>query len=279
MDFHPTNTASPANAILVCRNARFNLLILVAVFWGIPGLLWYTGNPWIAIASAALALLLSRLVLGTWAKRGRAENWVLAVVEDGLWVNLRDCEYPEVEPGDTVVFLPYSELQTARHSTHRHTTRDGDGDVSRKDAYLDLQIASSDFDQLREELQAERQRRSPLKKFFGIIESGPGKIRQQPAQAIGDDLLRIKFTAGNYGLQPRPQKVLSVLSQYVSVDEPAQISTTETSQQTETEFAKHVSKMVTEGRDIEAIRLVQERMGKSLTEAKVFVDELRKKLP
>lgn len=279
MDFHPTDTPAPKDALLVCRNARSHLLLLLGLLWAFGGLAWYMGAPWIAFAWMGLTALVTWPILRSSAKRGRSENWVLAVTASGLWVNLRDCAYPEVEPGNTVVFLPYSEVQLARHVTHRYKTRNGESDTSsHKDTYLDLQIASRGLDQIREELQAERQRRSPLKKHFGGIETLPGRIRQQPAQVV-DDLLRVKFTAGNYGLLPRPKKVLDVLSKYIVIDEAAGISTGETSQQSDAEFAELVSKMVAEGRDIEAIKLIRERTGKSLTEAKVFVDELRLQLP
>ena len=254
--------------------------MLLALIWAFAGLVfWKEGNVWVYSLSAIVLLPITWLLLRSWVVRGRPGNWVLAATVSGIWVNLRDNEYLAVEQGNTVVFLPYSEVQLARHVIHRYKTRDTEGDVSHKDVYLDLQIASPDFEQLRAELQADRQRRSPGKKRFGGIETMPGKIRQQPVQVIDDDVLRIKFTAGNFGLLPRPKKVLAVLSKYIAVEKAAEISTAETKQQSDGEFDEMVIKMVTEGRDVQAIELVRDRTGKSQTEARVFVDELRSQLP
>ncbi len=39
------------------------------------------------------AATVSGLIAGTWRKRGRADNWFVALYSDGIWLNLRDCEY------------------------------------------------------------------------------------------------------------------------------------------------------------------------------------------
>lgn len=95
----------------MCRNARFGLLILLAIFWAAAVVWWWFDAPrLISYVCGAIALFITPPVLGSWRKRGRPENWVLALHPDGLWVNLRDCEYYLAEPGE---IRPISSFQGA----------------------------------------------------------------------------------------------------------------------------------------------------------------------
>lgn len=275
MQFHRTGTLSPEDASLVCRNARFNILVMLLVFWAIP-LVWYWSEVmWLVYACGALALLLTWPMLGSWAKRGRPENWVLAINPNGIWINFRDCEYADVEPGDTVLFVPYEEVLAARKTVHRYKVPGSDGDVSHKDIYLDLQVLSPDVERLRAALQAERQRSTPTKKYLGgVIGVSAGKIKRQPIDMIGEDLLRVKFAAGDFGLLPRLRKVLPELTKYIAIEGEERQTSNDTEEMSDAEFADLVRKLVVEGRQMDATKMVKDRTGKSLAEARAFLEEL-----
>src|SRR5215217_1604723 len=131
MQLHPTGTDPISNALVVSRNVRWNIAVLLAIFWAAPVFWWYVSAPaWVLYMCIALPLLLTWPMFSSWRKRGRADNWVLALCRDGLWLNLRDCEYSDVEPGETVVFLAYSEISVARRVVHQHTTPSSDGGAS-----------------------------------------------------------------------------------------------------------------------------------------------------
>lgn len=279
MQFHPTGTDPTAEGLLVCRNARFNLLVLLAVFWAIPFAWWWFEVRWIAYGCVVLALLLTGPMLGSWRKRGRAENWVLALLPSELWVNLRDCEYYGAEPGLTVVSIPYDEVRAAYKSVHRYKTPDSDGDVSHRDVYLDLQISSPQREQLRDALQQERQLPGPRRKYLGgLVTVGAKNLKQQPVDFVGDDLLRIKFTVGNYGLRPPVKHVLAELRRYTTVREEVEQSTKDWEKLSDSEFNTFLRKLVLDGRDIRAIDLLRRRTGKSTVEAREFVDEIRRQV-
>ena len=107
MKLHPTGTDPTGEARLICRNVRFGLLVLLAIFWGAAIFWWWVEAPlWVIAMCVLVALFLTPLLIGAWRKRGRPENWVLATYPDGLWLNLRYCEHYLAEPGDTVLFVP-----------------------------------------------------------------------------------------------------------------------------------------------------------------------------
>ncbi len=279
MQFHPTGTLPPDDAAQVCRNSRFHILVVLLVFWAAPVVWYLAGVMWLVYACAALALLLTWPMLGSWAQRGRPENWVLALTSAGIWINFRDCEYAEVEPSDTALFVPYEEILSARKTVHRYKTPDSDGDVSHKDIYLDLQLVSPDVEQLRTALQAERQLSTPTKKYLGgFIGVSAGTIKRQPIDLIGNDLLRVKFVAGTFGLLPRLKKVLPVLANYVAIEGEEQQTSKDTEEMSDAEFADLVRKLVVEGRQMDATKMIRDRTGKSLAEARAFLEEVSRQV-
>ncbi len=280
MQFHPTGTDPTAEARLVCRNARFNLLILWIIFAGVPFLWWWLEAPGIVTyGCAAVALFITPFLWGSWRRRGRPENWVLALFRDGMWVNLRNCEYYRAEPGQTVVYLPYEEILSVNKSIHRYKTPDSDGDVSHKDVYLDFQLDQKQAEQIAEELKRERTRQ-PFKKSYlwGVVTVSNKGIQHQPVKVSSDALLKVKFTAGNFGLLPRPKKVLAFLDDYLSVAEQNENKTADWENLSEAEFVDFVKKLVHDGETIDATKLLREKRKMSLTEACAFVDEIERQM-
>lgn len=280
MKLYPTSTDPTGDAQLVCRNARLGLLILLAIFWAAAVLWWWLDAPrLIYYLCAGIAMFITPFVLGSWRKRGRPENWVLALHRDGLWVNLRDCEYYLAEPGDTVLFVPYEEIISAKKSIHRYTAPSGNGSRQHKDVYLDLQINSPETELLRAALKADRKRSSPPRKYLGgLVTVSDGGIKRQPTELVRDDLLRIKFTSHNVGLRPRLKRVLSTLAYHVSVEQEQQQAETDWQTLDDTGFHQLVQKMVRDGKDFQAISVLRQRSDMSTTAARDFVREIRRQL-
>lgn len=280
MQFHPTGTDPTKEARMVCRNARFNLVIFLLIFGGAPFFWWWVEAPGIVTyGCAALALFLIPILLGSWRRRGRPDNWVLAFYRDGVWVNMRDCEYYLAEPGETVVYLPYDEILSVSKSIHRYKTPSDDGDVSHKDIFLALQLEEEHAKQIGEKLKRERSRK-PAKKTYlwGAVTVSNKGIQHQPVKVSDDGLLKVKFSAGNFGLRPGIKKVLAFLQQHIAVDGQSESKTADWEKLSEAEFVEFVKQMVLDGDTIDATALLRRRKKMSLTQAHEFVEEIERQL-
>jgi hypothetical protein len=278
MQFHPTGTDPAPAALVVCRSARWNLLILLAIFWAIPTALLLASAPIWAIAIAALlpALLTSPLV-GVWRKRGRPDNWVLALHGDGLWLNLRDVEYHAAEPGSTIVFLPYDEIPSAQPVIHRYTTPTGNGKTRyHRDIYLELRTKPQHVAELRDAIAAEWKRELPRKQHLGGMVTSHSRRTNSPLEIEGDNAVRIKFSSSTVGLRPSINRVLDLLHEFVKVEEASKPPLVEWRELTDTAFEEFVHRLAVSGQKINAMELLRRRRGMSTTEAKHHVDKLKR---
>jgi len=278
MQFHPTGTDPTTEARLVCRNARFNILILLAIFWGIPALWWYLEVYWLAYSCLALAVFLANVMLPIWHRRGRPENWVLAIYRDGLWLNLRDIEYHTAEPGQTIVFIPFTEIQSVRKFIHRYETPSSDGNTSHKDVYLELLLNTDEGVLVDVALKEDQQRKLPPKGCLGGFVTVSTKRGRAPVAVQGEDTLKVKFSMSNYGLTPNIRTTLAELGKYVDVEPECKEELPDLEDLNDTEFNNLVSQMVTDGRRIDAIKLLRTRKQMTTTEAMNFLDELQRQL-
>ncbi len=278
MQFHPTGTDPTSHALLVCRNARWNLLVLLAVLWAFPIGIWFAAGPWwLWCLVSAVPALLTWPLLSAWRRRGRRENWILAVYADGLWLNLRDCDYHAAESAETVVFLPYGEIGSVRRYVHRYITRSGSRTTHHKDVYLEIQLRQTDATELQVALAEEWERHPPPQKYFGGHVTSRTRRTQAPIAVEGDELVRVKFSVSNYGLRPPLKKVLAVLERFVAVDADHESPTEDWEKLDDTEFDALIRRLATNGQRFDAMKLLRERKGLSLKEAKELVEVLGKR--
>lgn len=273
MQFHPTGTDPTREALLVCRNSRWNILAMLAFFWALPvGARLMGAGWWLVVPLGGLALLLTWPMLGVWRKRGQAENWVLALYRDGIWLNLRDCEY-QAAAGESIVFFPYGEIASARRYVNRFTTPTAKGGTSyHKHVYLELQLRSADTGELRQALDEERQRDpAPQEYLRGVVRSRTNR-RLSAVELVDDATIRIKFSVSNYGLQPSLKKVLATLQQFVAIEDEYVLAAPSWSQLDEKELDDLVGQLVKIGSLHDAVKLLERRKGMSTTEAVEAID-------
>jgi hypothetical protein len=253
-------------------------LVLLPIFWAIPITSWYVGGPkWLVYLTAILPILLSWPLTSSWRKRGRSDNWILALYGDGLWLNLRDCEYCDAEPGETIVFLPYREIAAVRRVVHRYSTPSSDNDTTaHKDVYLELQLATDDTAALKKALTDERRRNPPPHSYFGGFVTSQTRRTQFPIEMEGDKAVRIKFAVfgSGYGLRPSLKKLLATLDPFVTVESEETINTENWRKLDDSQFDALVERLVRSGQRIDAVRLIQERKKISTTAAHNLVEEL-----
>lgn len=239
--------------------------------------LWFIAGPWWAVGLAAIIpALLTWPLVSAFRKRGRRENWVLAVDRRGVWLNLRDVEYHEAEPGDSVVSIPYEEIGSARRVINRYTTPSGNGRTRvHKDICLELSLARPQIDSLREAIAAEWKRELPEKRHFGGAVKSRSRRTHSPIETDGDNAVRIKFTAGNIGLRPTIKKTLAALKEFVKVQADEESQAVGWRDLTGEELDATVRRLALNGQSIDALNLLQRRRGMSAREAKDYVDEVR----
>jgi hypothetical protein len=276
MQLHCTSTDPTRNALVVCRNVRWNLLVLLAIFWAIPVFWWYVDAPiWVTVLCAALPAFLTWPLFAAWRRRGRPDNWVLAIFSDGIWLNLRDCDYHEAAHGDSIVHIPFAEIASARRFIHRYTTPSGNGSqVQHKDVYLQLELETNDGDALRLAIEEERRRDPPPRQHFGGAVTSRTRRTQAPIDLAGDTTLRVKFSVANYGLRPSLKRVLAALKRYVRVEADLDGPRDDWKHLDDSKFDDLVRCLVRNGERINAMNLLERRRNMSATEAKKAVDEL-----
>ncbi|MEM8679731.1 MAG: hypothetical protein AAGF97_10305 [Planctomycetota bacterium] len=274
MQAHPTGTDPTTDAMLVCRNTRIHLWVLLALVWAAPTFWWWASGPmWVGFLTGGFACLLTFPLVGSWRNAGRPENWVLAVHPHGLWVNLRDVTFCEAEPGDTVCYIPFAEIECAGLTKERYQVEDHDGITTYHCTYLDLQLPTTNARVLGVALQQDRQRKLPVHHYLGgAISVTIPQIKQQPVEVVGDDTLRIKFKANHYRLTPGLNRVLAALEGHVQIVPPAEAGREEWSEE------HLIYRFIREGEDLQAIRQLRKQKRLSLSESKAYVSEARRQL-
>jgi hypothetical protein len=276
MKFHPSSTDPTSQALLVCRNTRWFILVLLAIIWAAPIFWWSVSAPlWVTILCAALPLFLTWPMLSSWRKRGGSHNWVLALYGDGLWLNLRDCEYAEAAVADSIVFLPYGEISAARRVVHRYTTPNSDhGSTSHKDVFLELEMSAENVAELRRALTDERFRNPPERSHLGGAVTSRTRRSQFPVEVEGDNAVRIKFAVFSYRLRPSIGKVLAALQQYVVVEPERRQTTANWRELDDAQFDALLRRLVVAGQRMDATALMRERTKISLTDAHLIIKQL-----
>lgn len=278
MKFHPTGTDPTPEALVVCRNSRRNLVLILAAVWFVPIAVWLMSASWWWVAlMTAMPIVFTWPILRIWRRRGEADNWVLALYRDGAWLNLRDCEYQDAAPAETVVFVPYGEIASARQYEHRFTTpTTKGGTASHKHRYLELRLKSGGANELRRLLDEERHREPPPRILFGGNVTTHSKRRDSPIDLTDDTTVRVKFSVSNYGLRPTAKQVLETLQQFVAVDADYVHDGGPWDELDDEDLASLVNALVKVGAQHHAICLLQRLKGLSTTDAQELVESLEK---
>ena len=276
MQLHPTGTDPTASALLVCRNARWHLLLLLAIFWAIPVFWWYVQAPtWVLVMSGAIPLIITWPMLSTWRKRGRKDNWVLAVAASGVWLNLRDCEDHAADAGETVVYVPYREIAGVRRLVHRYTTPSSDNrSTHHRDVHLEILLDRVSNADLQAALAQERQRPLPEGSYFGGAVTVRNRRRHFPIATEGDQVIRIKFSSSTYGLRPRIKAVIALLGRYIEVLGEVTLESPNWDDVEGEELDDLVKRLAASGQQFDAIRILRNRRGLSHADARQAVEAI-----
>jgi hypothetical protein len=186
--------------------------ILIAVAFGALVFGWLK-NVWLAYYVAAVVaiclLIFQRLVTA----RFRSTNWLVRMTDDGLYIKFRSYlnhHFPDQDP--TVLFLPDSEIRSARSLTEHQEVLDRDDQtnstITKTRRLLVLELAG-DSTKVAEALDNERRR------VFSKSSQGGGansRYHHLPVRFASPNFLTIEW-----GVVPSLQSILEALTRHTLV--------------------------------------------------------------
>jgi len=272
-----TAAAVPQNSRdIVFHYSRARALIAFIVFAMIAiGLLLFGrwNHAWLAYYAAAVLIIVLLIFQKLLTARFRLSNWLVRMIDDGLFVKFRSYlneHFPDQDR--TVVFIPYSEIRAAtpvkqrRELPERSHNRPLGTTSTRR--VVDLELAA-DTRQLAVVLASE------AKLIFGKGNQPGGRIstryQHTPVRLGPADRLRIEW-----GVVPGVDKLMQSLTRHTLVK--PQLAVTENFTGLETlsreEQERRLLELAQSGDMIGAVTLARRLYGYDLTKAKEFVESL-----
>jgi hypothetical protein len=256
---------------LVFRASRLHAVLTVLACLGLC--VWFIltrPHPQVAYVVSGgillLLLLMHRFVTG----RFHPSNWLARVGDEGLFIHFRSYLNDHLSPDDpTVVFLPYSEIHSARLVRERVTTPDMNGrSTTEFQHWVELELAT-DPAALVDALGTERGRPGATeKRWYGTSSS---LYLDYPVQMQTPPFLRVRWQ-----VVPRAAVLLDALRPRVEIAPEVKVSEDFSTLQNlpAAEQEKRLRELNQRGQTIAAIYMARRLYGCNLTEATNFVKGL-----
>jgi hypothetical protein len=229
-------------------------------------------HAWIAYYVAVALILVLLIFQKLLTARFRPTNWLVRLTDTGLFIKFRSYlndHFPVHDP--TVVFIPYSEIRTAKLVQQRREIPNSDrnrrSSTVRLCRTVELEIAHAR--PLAAVLAAE------AKLVFGRTSHSARRISTRyqhlPVQLDSTDLLRIEW-----GVVPSAAKLMELLSGHTLVQTAASTSVdfVDLDRLSREEQESRLLELAQSGETIAAIALARRLYGYDLTKAKEFVESL-----
>lgn len=252
--------------------------ILAAITFSVFVFAWIQG-VWLAYYIAAVMafclLIFQKLITG----RFRPSNWLLRMTDHGMYIKFRSYLNHHFDDQDlTIVFLPYSEIRSARLMKERHERPESDdGHLSATTTStrrtLELELAM-DSNGLADALAKERER--VFTKMHGGNQKISSRYHHFPVRLATPTLLRIEW-----GVVPGIQTILDALTRHTLVQSAGEATKNYANldhlsrQEQETRLLE----LAESGDVIGAITIARRLYSYDLTAAKQFVEELMRNQP
>ena len=264
----------------VFRYSRLRAAVGAAMLTGLAlGALmfgWLEGAGLAYYAAAVLSIILlifQKLITA----RFRPSNWLLRMADHGLFIKFRSYLNNHFDEQDlTVVFIPYSEIRSARSVKERREVPEPDegtrrGTATKTRRIVELELAG-DSTQVARALVRERER------LFSKSVIGAGRISTRyqhlPLQLPTPALLQIEW-----GVVPRAQVLLDALTRHTLVKSPAALSKdfVNLDKLSREDQEARLLEIVESGDMIGAVAAARQLYSYDLSTAKAFVDALLQK--
>jgi hypothetical protein len=260
----------------IFRSSRLRAVLMVLVCLGACAALLFVRWPhprvaYIAGCAIALGLLLARGMIGA---RFRPSNWLIRVADEGLYIQFRSyLNYHLCRDDPTVVFLPYSDIRSARMVRERALNRDLQGHTQTEThRYVEFDLAV-DPTPLAAALAAECARPgAPEKRWYG---SSTTLYRAYPVLMQNPPFLRVEWrVVPGVAVFFEALKSRVMIAEAVSIREDfAHLQSLPRDQQ-----ERRLHDLDQRGQTIAAVYMARRLFGLDLTAATKFVDDLRGEL-
>ncbi len=243
-------------------------LAVPILFLGDRGSLW----PCLFIGFFSLLFIPSLLtdIPALW----RESNWILVVQPDGLWVNIRSCFNSHLPAGRTAVWIDIAEIVSLRKYVETHSTPGTSrGETTfEKTIHLQVELAHSDTEQLREALQSEHELEQAKRKVLGFI-SVSSKTLDYPVTLPHSNEVRIKWR-GRTHVVPSIDSVLREVTLRGRAGKTVKDEVGDWQTLDDAALDELVRTLLASGDRISAAKLLVARRGLSLSEAMQHVNHV-----
>lgn len=256
------------------RGVFFLLMLVITVGWcGGLGLLIHeaSGGTWAMVGVLALIVLVllfaTQILWQAWVRSGLPSAWTLRTASDGLYIKLRSFLNADFPAEDRVVlFVPRRCVRDVQGWTHRseRPESDGRGKVTHFERFIDFRLTVRDLSAVKQALAEEGRRRSP----------GGSRFSHVSVQVHEGGVLRVVWRGANGALKPGMTAALVRLGQDYAVQHPGQSRQTALEDMARPDKESLIVDLAQSGDTFAAIALAREVYGYTVTEAKIFVDEL-----
>ncbi len=267
----------------ICRQSRFvsvftsvAMLVLLAA---VPAYLVWVARPamWISFPVLSFVSLMVMWLGGAAIKAFRATNWLLRIAPDGLWINLRSYQNRDFAPAATVLFVPYQEIASVSEQAVKRSERTGSNNMVWTDRYLDIRLVDPAPAEVPAEIAEERRRVVPGVHLGGLVTSR-SRNNHVPVSLPTDRVLRLAWRGRFDFVVPSLKIALRDLAAECTVEESSVKDATNAESLTSDEVDARIVECVENADTFGAVKLLRDRRGFSLDDAKKFVDELTVRL-
>jgi len=236
-------------------------------------------NVWLAYYVAAVFVFCLLIFQKLVTARFRPSNWLLRMTDHGMFVKFRSYLNHHFDDQDmTVVFLPYSEIRSARLLKQRQelpdrNDRNQPGTSTQTRRLLELVLAG-DSTEFADALAKERERVFTKTNRSAVKVSS--RYQHFPVRLASPTLLRIEW-----GVVPRIQTILDALRRHTLVQAAGEASQNYANldQLSRQEQETRLLELAESGDMIGAITIARQLYSYDLTAAKQFVEGLMIKQP
>jgi len=231
--------------------------------------------PWLAYWIAAVLGFIAWLVFRTLQARRLPSAWLARMTPAGLAVKFRSyLNHHLPDEDEVVVLIPYREMASVGLCDETRTLpARGRHDVAqqRHSRLLEIELDSADVPRLREQLAAERNRKSPMiRRWWGGRSSS--LWRHYPVRLHGESRLRIEWSGAIPGAKAAVEMLASLVKSTEARHREADFANLDGLSTSAVE--DQILELAERGDVIPAVRVTCEAFGMNATEARAFVDGL-----
>jgi len=255
------------------RAVSLALLVIVA---GVGSILFGRRQPagvirYVSLYAGAIFLFGLFFLRGYVTARFRNSNWLALITPTGLFLKFRSyLNYALPDSDQTVVFIPYQEIQSAGLLTEHMASADAQGHRATQTVrYVELDL-SVDLNLLEMALSAERAKPAPREKhWYGTSST---LYSHYPVRVVRPSFVQVQWSA-----TPRRKAFLKALPPSVPIVPPIQHSEdfTRLAMQTPEQQRQRLRQLDAAGQTVLAVSTARRLFGYDLATAKGFIDGLR----